>query len=701
MGSSANAERREANRRRFNGTVELAFPEESESYEADGIDLSIGGMSLKTAFLPDVGSELDCRFVIDGHEPTTVETRAEVMWAKEHGGDAGSFGLRFKDMSPGDRAAVEMLCEVNNSKAKSKTKAQSKAHSSQHNHTDAKVEAHAPAVHDDSVRLRLPTMPKPLKATLRTEAQDAMVIAMDLSFIELGGHLEVDRPNGSKSKGTIEGVDLDIDPQSNTARLVLTVALESATTPAVNAPMVMDVPFAMKPGKAQSVQASSAPSKMQAAAKAKLSAHPSPNNTESLTSMDSMGDDQDHGHDDHHQDHEDQDAQQSARGANSSSLASKSQNAAPAWLLSTISKVRGAGKTVWQNAGPALRKTAGMIAALVLLISQRVRSKITGKPIAAPVVEAHKSTTAAPSRSAGKISLRKQNPEKEEPVDAVTSAESSTAPSARRKFALAGLGMFGVSAIAFALVTGRTEPRPQTPRPQVAVSDSNSTASAANTATPAAGAAAQPAITPANGESELGDPSEQGAAPGTAPTQGTARMPSDLVAAARSRNANLEPGDVTTGPTRRAAVAAPANARTLQAARAPAQAPVAGGQSIGNASLRTGTVLRLRCDGRLTGITGGAAGRNTITIQVQGRHIVDRAAGLARMDSRIAGAGAYNRGANSEFTLRFNGTAPSFAARTRGDTLEVILAAPAAGSHVSAAANAHARIASIPAPHRR
>ena len=56
MGSSANAERREANRRRFNGTVELAFPEESESYEADGIDLSIGGMSLKTAFLPDVGS---------------------------------------------------------------------------------------------------------------------------------------------------------------------------------------------------------------------------------------------------------------------------------------------------------------------------------------------------------------------------------------------------------------------------------------------------------------------------------------------------------------------------------------------------------------------------------------------------------------------------------------------------------------------
>ncbi len=713
MGSSANAERREANRRRFNGTVELAFPEESECYEADAIDLSIGGMSLKTAFLPDVGSELDCRFVVDGSEPQTVQARAEVVWAKEHGGDAGSFGLRFKDMTRSDLVAVQLLCDprLGRSKAKSShapATTQQPASAATPQRAAPNAEAKVSGA-QDNIRLKLPTMPKPLKASLRSEAKDAMVVAMDLSFIELGGHVDVDRLDGSTSPGTLEGVDLDIDPHSHTARLVLTLALTEGASDARPVASAAHKPTAAtreasardgalkldnkspSPANAQAQTASQPALDEPFALKQPRGKSVSPGNTESLTSRDTLGEDDDN--------HGGQDAAQSD--ANSSSLASKSQNAAPAWLLSTMARVRGAGKNVWQKAGPALRKTAGLIAAFVMMIAQKARARVTGKP----VVEAQKSTAAAPVRNGSKVTLRKQNPEQAPSVEAVSAAESSTAPSARRKFALLGLGLFGASAITFALVTGRTEPRPQTPRPQVAVNDSTSTASAPN----ALGASATPSGQPSNNgnaavpgvsaDEGTGESSEQ-PAPTAANTAGSPRMPSDLVAAARSRNANLEPEG--SHPVRRVAVPVQANARTVAAHAPVATTPAA--HAIGSAGVRTGTVLRLRCDGPIANIAGGAAGRDSITIRVAGRHIVDRAAGFVRMDSRIAGAGAYNHGANSEFTLRFHGTAPAFSARTRGDTLEVILAAPSgptASAHVSPAANAHARIAALPTARAR
>jgi hypothetical protein len=53
MGTSANAERRQVPRRPFRGTVELGLPDDPEGYEADAVDLSIGGMALRTSLLPD------------------------------------------------------------------------------------------------------------------------------------------------------------------------------------------------------------------------------------------------------------------------------------------------------------------------------------------------------------------------------------------------------------------------------------------------------------------------------------------------------------------------------------------------------------------------------------------------------------------------------------------------------------------------
>lgn len=704
MGTSANAERREATRRRFNGTVELALPDEAEGYEADAIDLSIGGIALKTAFLPDVGSELDCRFVLDGNDPRTVQARGQVVWAKDNGNDAGAFGLCFTEISKGDRVALEKHCTP-----KASQPAQAAMQPAQ-----PAVDPHAKTVNvnvanaiDDRVRLRLPKMAEPLKAKIQQQVDGAVVVAMDLSFITLGDNVEVESVKG-KTKGILEDVHVDVDASSKSARLVLTVSLDGSTAAertGRHAALVMpSKPTPVAPQEAPAVAAKQAKSAKKSAPV--LSAHMSVQDedgieidhapiapiakgtgTEVLSSKDGAAradaaaktsDDSDEGE---------------------SSLASRSS--APAWLLSALTRVRLTSKAAWEKASPALKNAFAALVTFAMTFSAKVRAKVTGKPVALPEpAKSERVTTAKAAPSVGKPGLRKQKPEAV--VAAEASAIDSTAPSMRRKYAMIGLGAFGLSAIVFALATSGRERRPQAPRPQVAV-ESTPNNSTATTATNAATPSTEPAAS--NAAAPTGEPENNGAvdsAPTNEPSllaqRPRAAMPSDLVAAARSRNANVDSEQPTVRRDVPAITPAARGARPTIAAAAPvvANGPV---RPLGSPAVRTGTVLRLRLDGPITNLAGGAAGADSLTFRMQGRHALDRAAAFVRMDPRIAGAGAYNRGGNAEFTLRFHGAAPQFSARARGDVLEVTLAAPvatASNARVPARSASGVRIASMP-----
>ncbi|MFO0562214.1 MAG: PilZ domain-containing protein [Polyangiales bacterium] len=693
MGTSANAERRESTRRRFNGTVELALPDEAEGYEADAIDLSIGGISLKTAFLPDVGSELDCRFVLDGNDPRTVQARGQVVWAKDNGNDAGAFGLCFTELSKGDRAALEKHCTP-----KSAQPAQA---------AQAPVDPHAKTVNvnvnavDDRVRLRLPKMSEPLKAKVQQQVDGAVVVAMDLSFITLGDNVEVESVKG-KTKGILEDVQVDVDASSKSARLVLTVSLDGSTAAertGRHAALVMpSKPTPVAPQEAQTIAAKpvkkSAP--VVVASRHDEDEHHEAESikgtgTEVLSSKDGAA-------------RADAAAKTSDESSDEeSSLASRSS--APAWLVSAMTRLRLTSKAAWEKASPAIKSAFAALVTFAMTFSAKVRARVTGKPVALPEpAKSERVTTAKSAPSASKPALRKQKPEAE--LAAEASAIDSTAPSMRRKYAMIGLGAFGLSAIVFALATSGRERRPQAPRPQVAV-ESAPAATPTNSTSPGAAASDAPATnTAANAAAPTGEPENNGAvepAPANEPSllqRNRGAMPSDLVAAARSRNANVDSEQ----PTVRREVPAitPARgARPTVASNTPA--PIAANgpvRPLGSPAVRTGTVLRLRLDGPITNLAGGAAGADSISFRVQGRRVLDRAAAFVRMDPRIAGAGAYNRGGNAEFTLRFHGAAPQFNARARGDVLEVTLAAPAATASNARGATrpsvAGVRIASMP-----
>jgi hypothetical protein len=94
--------------------VELTDAARAAQFEADAVDLSVGGLSLRAAQLPDLGSQLFCTFeAMPGG--AQILGRGEVVWRQptgEAGGQGGEFGLRFIEVDARNQALIdEMVAE--------------------------------------------------------------------------------------------------------------------------------------------------------------------------------------------------------------------------------------------------------------------------------------------------------------------------------------------------------------------------------------------------------------------------------------------------------------------------------------------------------------------------------------------------------------------------------------------------------------
>lgn len=91
--------------------VELMDSARNAQFEADAVDLSVGGLSLRASRLPDLGSQLYCAFeAMPGG--AQVLGRGEVVWRKEQGDEGGEFGLRFIEVDAKNQALIdEMVAE--------------------------------------------------------------------------------------------------------------------------------------------------------------------------------------------------------------------------------------------------------------------------------------------------------------------------------------------------------------------------------------------------------------------------------------------------------------------------------------------------------------------------------------------------------------------------------------------------------------
>src|SRR6185437_3828662 len=95
----------------------------------------------------------------------------------------------------------------------------------------------------------------------------------------------------------------------------------------------------------------------------------------------------------------------------------------------------------------------------------------------------------------------------------------------------------------------------------------------------------------------------------------------------------------------------------------------------GNGGVSHGNVLKLKMDGTIEKIDG-ASEPTGFSVSIPGRRALEPAGPLAARDSRIASIKVSNEGTGSQLDVAFKDGVPSYLVRAKGDTLEIVLAAP-------------------------
>ena len=205
------------------------------AFEAEAVDVSARGMHLRTAYLPDNGAPLICRFEEGGRE---IVVEGRVAWRRE-GSRGGEFGVEFTALDSGSVGALRELCD------------------------GAGDQSEAPeAVHDSKsevgsrVRLHIDGLGSPMKARVRETGRQNVQVGSNLEFLKVGRKLELeDLEAGGRRQAQIDGVSVAIDPITRVPQLVVQLRFGGSedTTPE---PTVASLHFGEKETKGFKIPAS-------------------------------------------------------------------------------------------------------------------------------------------------------------------------------------------------------------------------------------------------------------------------------------------------------------------------------------------------------------------------------------------------------------------------------------------------------------
>jgi hypothetical protein len=192
------------------------------AFEAESVDVSSRGMHLRTAYLPDEGAPLVCRFEEQGRE---IVVEGVVAWRSE-GARGGEFGIEFTALDARSVDALRDLCESGD---KARAEAEKPAASAEPPHGSG-----------TKVRLHIDGLGSPMKARVRSGDPGRVQVGSSLEFLKVGRRLEIeDLDRGGRRTAHIDSVNVAIDPESKVPQLVVAlryegvVAEESTPEPSV------------------------------------------------------------------------------------------------------------------------------------------------------------------------------------------------------------------------------------------------------------------------------------------------------------------------------------------------------------------------------------------------------------------------------------------------------------------------------------
>lgn len=179
------------------------------AFEAEAVDVSQRGMHLRTAYLPDNGAPLVCRFEDGGRE---IVVEGKVAWRRE-GSRGGEFGVEFTALDSSSVGALRDLCDGHAPDEQAREDAEH----------DSKAEV------GSRVRLHIDGLGSPMKARVREAGSEKVQVGSNLEFLKVGRKLEVeDLEAGGRRHAQIDGVSVAIDPQTRIPQLVVQLRFEGS-----------------------------------------------------------------------------------------------------------------------------------------------------------------------------------------------------------------------------------------------------------------------------------------------------------------------------------------------------------------------------------------------------------------------------------------------------------------------------------------
>ena len=163
-----------------------------QEFEADGINVGAGGLSMRASVLPEVGSTLRCQ-LDNPSGGEAIEMIGRVVWAHESGPHVGEFGIRFTHLTERDQTRIEALIQ-----------------------SWGRSSATAPVV-----QLQLDGVGSPIIAEVQSETEHALAVEQPLPFLAIGAAV---LNESSGRRGHLEAVELKMDEM--TPKLVLSIGYE-------------------------------------------------------------------------------------------------------------------------------------------------------------------------------------------------------------------------------------------------------------------------------------------------------------------------------------------------------------------------------------------------------------------------------------------------------------------------------------------
>ncbi len=608
------------------------------TFEAETVDVSARGMHLRTAYLPESGAPLVCRFENGGQE---IVVEGIVAWRKESA-RGGEFGVKFTAL---DSRSVDALRGLVAQNLKQDAAADGKGSGGR-------------------VRLHIDGLGSPMKARVRGAGTRKLEVGSNLEFLKVGRKLEIeDLEAGARRTALIDGVDVVIDPSTQVPQLVVALRYEGAEEDTPQ-PSVTDVGAA--PEKAPehlhltpSSVTTSAKEQAQAEAESEPEPEPSDDLPPARRAVDAMP----------------------APGTESD-LDDIASPESPQVGLGKIAGAAGdvagaaggalkrAGVGAWRGMGQLFSGASGKIAAL--------RAKTAGK--------APKRTTAAPP--GGPVSIegkrvRQQQSSVAEIAPGGALASFKKMP-AKKKVAL-GAGASVVMATVLALAL---KPSAEPPGAAAAGQPATVNVQAAPSAAPAAAAQApaEPVQSPPNDNGVSANVPLFGPTPmatlepaplGPVPEEEAEEL-AEAKASAKQASAALD----------EEFAEAPSSSKTSKSKKtaksdkveeiAPSKKP----EDVapwGRGKMHTPTIYRLRLDQPGDEIRG-ANEPTGFTVLIPGRKVMEKGAALAKRDPRIARVRTTNTPGGAQVRIEFKDGMPAYRVRLRKDYIELLIsAAPDSG----------------------